>query len=230
MPFSRGSSRPRDETWVSWITGRFFTIWATRVAYMPPKLPTPDTLHLEYWSLTGVLTNQAQRNPYSQESKDKLHLSILVIDLTTFSSTPALPLRCTAVEEELSTAIIYSSILTSVCRSLLSVVVSLFLCRSGSWQVDHPRPQCIWTWTLHSSDIWAQSFFHQVLSDPRQNSQWRMWLQRNPLPSSDSTRDTNRAQSIPALEASARNKARKLPRKHMSTQKHTHECSQQHHS
>ena len=30
MPFSRGSSWPRDWTWVSHIAGRFFTIWATR--------------------------------------------------------------------------------------------------------------------------------------------------------------------------------------------------------
>ena len=30
MPFSRGSSWPRDQTWVSWTTGRFFTVWATR--------------------------------------------------------------------------------------------------------------------------------------------------------------------------------------------------------
>ena len=30
--FSRGSSQPRDQTWVSWIAGRFFTIWATREA------------------------------------------------------------------------------------------------------------------------------------------------------------------------------------------------------
>ena len=27
--FSRGSSQPRDQTWVSSIAGRFFTIWAT---------------------------------------------------------------------------------------------------------------------------------------------------------------------------------------------------------
>ena len=27
-PFSRGSSQPRDQTWVSCIAGRFFTIWA----------------------------------------------------------------------------------------------------------------------------------------------------------------------------------------------------------
>ena len=29
IPFSRGSSWPRDQTWISWIAGRFFTIWAT---------------------------------------------------------------------------------------------------------------------------------------------------------------------------------------------------------
>ena len=31
-PFSRRSSRLRDWTWVSCIAGRFFTIWATKVA------------------------------------------------------------------------------------------------------------------------------------------------------------------------------------------------------
>ena len=30
IPFSRGSSLPKDWTWVSCIAGRFFTIWATR--------------------------------------------------------------------------------------------------------------------------------------------------------------------------------------------------------
>ena len=29
IPFSRGSSQPRDRTWVSCTAGRFFTIWAT---------------------------------------------------------------------------------------------------------------------------------------------------------------------------------------------------------
>ena len=32
IPFSRGSSQPRDWTQVSCIAGRFFTIWATRAA------------------------------------------------------------------------------------------------------------------------------------------------------------------------------------------------------
>ena len=30
IPFSRGSSLSRDQTWVSCIAGRFFTVWATR--------------------------------------------------------------------------------------------------------------------------------------------------------------------------------------------------------
>ena len=32
MPFSRGSSRPRDGTWVSCAAGRFFTVRARREA------------------------------------------------------------------------------------------------------------------------------------------------------------------------------------------------------
>ena len=38
MPFSRGSSWPRNRIWVSHITGRFFTIWATRKSYLYIKL------------------------------------------------------------------------------------------------------------------------------------------------------------------------------------------------
>ena len=34
MPFSRGSSQPRDRTQVSLIAGRFFTIWATTEAFL----------------------------------------------------------------------------------------------------------------------------------------------------------------------------------------------------
>ena len=32
IPFSRGSSWPRDQTWVSCTAGRFFTVWGTREA------------------------------------------------------------------------------------------------------------------------------------------------------------------------------------------------------
>ena len=34
FPFSRWSSQPRDQTQVSWITGGFFTSWATREAHL----------------------------------------------------------------------------------------------------------------------------------------------------------------------------------------------------
>ena len=37
MPSSRGSSQPRDQTQVSCIAGRFFTIWAIREAKIHPK-------------------------------------------------------------------------------------------------------------------------------------------------------------------------------------------------
>ena len=39
IPSSRGSSWPRDSTWVSCITDRFFTIWATREAPFFPGAP-----------------------------------------------------------------------------------------------------------------------------------------------------------------------------------------------
>ena len=35
--FSRGSSQPKYQTWVLWIAGRFFTIWATREAHEGPN-------------------------------------------------------------------------------------------------------------------------------------------------------------------------------------------------
>ena len=37
ISISRGSSQPRDQTWVSCIAGRFFTVWAIRVSMTPPK-------------------------------------------------------------------------------------------------------------------------------------------------------------------------------------------------
>ena len=40
IPFSRGSSQLRDQTRVSYIAGRFFTIWATREAHLLPYIGT----------------------------------------------------------------------------------------------------------------------------------------------------------------------------------------------
>ena len=52
IPFSRGSSWPRDQTWVSRITGRFFfTIWATREALnrISNLLKGPDNNYFRFW-------------------------------------------------------------------------------------------------------------------------------------------------------------------------------------
>ena len=37
VPFSKESSQPRDQTQVSWIASRFFTVWATREAKVKCK-------------------------------------------------------------------------------------------------------------------------------------------------------------------------------------------------
>ena len=54
ISFSRGSSQPWDQTWVSCIAGSFFTIWATREA---PKC-SPSLWLLSFHSLHSVLSEQ----------------------------------------------------------------------------------------------------------------------------------------------------------------------------
>ena len=55
IPFSRGSSWPRDWTQVSCIAGRFFTFWGTREAPMGPYA------HLIWWpSLRKRMENSIQ--------------------------------------------------------------------------------------------------------------------------------------------------------------------------
>ena len=49
IPFCRGSSQPRDRTWVSWIEGRLFTALATRDVSEQPRCPL--ILHLSMDSM-----------------------------------------------------------------------------------------------------------------------------------------------------------------------------------
>ena len=51
IPFSGGSSQPRDQTWVSCIAGRFFTVWATRKAAGKWLLDSRGKYVRYYWSL-----------------------------------------------------------------------------------------------------------------------------------------------------------------------------------
>ena len=42
IPFSRGSSRPRNQTQISCIAGRFFTVWANKQEQQKPDLDFPS--------------------------------------------------------------------------------------------------------------------------------------------------------------------------------------------
>ena len=76
ISFSRWSSRPRDQTWVSCMAGRFFTVWATRVKWfsLPSCIPiskwNSEQVTPRYSSLTSscyCLSSKkvAQRSPAS---------------------------------------------------------------------------------------------------------------------------------------------------------------------
>ena len=49
IPFSRGSSQPRDWTWISYIAGRFFTIWTT--SEDPSKYGMPHEFACHSWPM-----------------------------------------------------------------------------------------------------------------------------------------------------------------------------------
>ena len=73
IPFSRGSSQTKDRTWVPCITGRFFTIWATREAkcktryYKTPRGKEQKTFDI-YCSLIFL-----NLSPKAKETKAKLN-------------------------------------------------------------------------------------------------------------------------------------------------------------
>ena len=54
LPFSRGSSQPRDWTWVSCIAGRLFTIWATREAALGYKFGKKNFFFFPQFSISPV--------------------------------------------------------------------------------------------------------------------------------------------------------------------------------
>ena len=58
----QGSSRPRDQTRVSFIAGRFFTIWATR-ARVKSALTSPSSYFLtSYWRLSWKNSRKARKH------------------------------------------------------------------------------------------------------------------------------------------------------------------------
>ena len=95
-PFFKGSSRPRDRTWVFCIAGRFFTIWATReaISYTQPLcVSAPVNPNLLPSSATTVLFNFSPASP-SQWTKagptiDGSQLLPLWLSTSTFQTLAA---------------------------------------------------------------------------------------------------------------------------------------------
>ena len=74
IPFSRGTSQPRDHIQVSHVAGRFFTNWATREAFpnslSPQRKWTTD-------SLFQALSTVGKTNPLLKDNQmDKYHIWI----------------------------------------------------------------------------------------------------------------------------------------------------------
>ena len=68
--FSRGSSQPRDQTRVSCIAGRCFTVWAIREAYLNQLIQQIFIKHL-LWAWNSVGTEDTAVNkPKSPPSRD----------------------------------------------------------------------------------------------------------------------------------------------------------------
>ena len=78
IPFSRGSSWPRDPTWVSWIEGSFLTIWVNREAEASTKDKTNEKSFMmssrvvfnPFWLLEGVKQEEGGWVPYGQTHPD----------------------------------------------------------------------------------------------------------------------------------------------------------------
>ena len=63
IPFSRGSSQLRCQTWISHIAGRFFTIWTTREA--PFKVMAVFKSQLGYWFIVWAWPSDTTLLPQS---------------------------------------------------------------------------------------------------------------------------------------------------------------------
>ena len=72
MPFSSGSSQPRDRTLVSCTVGRFFTIWAWWESYITPK-------HVECELSSSV---PGAHCPWRASSKRPLDLASVIMGLS----------------------------------------------------------------------------------------------------------------------------------------------------
>ena len=111
IPFSRGSSWPRDQTWVSCIAGRFFTIWATREAHGKP-VPSSTTWARPSFPPHTMLKTLLAQSLHSEKLAKSSWAWIFPVGLTL--PTPSLPsLTLVSVSWPNSEAHVFSSLVAS---------------------------------------------------------------------------------------------------------------------
>ena len=86
ITFSRGSSPPRDQTQVSHIVGRFFSVWATREAHLLTFLSTRKRKKKKKASGVLIKCHQISKTPWP----------VLRTSLATVETCSALPILCTS--------------------------------------------------------------------------------------------------------------------------------------
>ena len=87
IPFSRGSSWSKNQTQVSWIAGRFFTIWATREAlvwlmYCKRLLFMEGKKALFYMHWDSVLKDTHMWPLWGQCPREGYYIHVCVCELT----------------------------------------------------------------------------------------------------------------------------------------------------
>ena len=78
IPFSRGSSQPRDSTWVSHIPGRVFTVWATWED--PPLIIEQHIKPVEVTNIyhPSIFTSPASHKSDPWASQKRFHVDVWV--------------------------------------------------------------------------------------------------------------------------------------------------------
>ena len=89
IPFSRGSSWPRDWTWISCIAGRFFTVWTTRENLSPDHLTTDYHFfeYLDSFLQAKCFRNQQEAENAFQDFRESQSMDFYAIGISKFISS-----------------------------------------------------------------------------------------------------------------------------------------------
>ena len=87
IPFSRGSSQPRDWTQVSCTAGRFFTVWATREDCLMSFISS----NIQFIWISLVVSNMSFQASLNQDPKVFILLSLIVMSSKSLTLTVSLP-------------------------------------------------------------------------------------------------------------------------------------------